>query len=248
MPNTPAAPSITRMNVRFDQWTMSSLVNWLLSHQGPCMVVTPNTDHVVRCNQDPAFASIYQSADISFNDSRVLSTLTRWIGRPIGPAMCGSDVTAALLERLAGSDTPVGIIGCSSATVQAVKKRYRLGCVHHHNPPMGFINRPKEVAECIAHMKAHPAQFTIVSVGSPRQEMLARMALDAGVSSTMLCVGASLLFLSGEERRAPQWVQSLSLEWLYRLLQSPKRLAKRYLVDDVAIFSLLWKEWRRTPR
>ena len=245
MNRSPDPASTVCMGVRFDHWAMEPLVQRLLHGEETLMVVTPNTDHVVRCNRDPAFARLYGSADISFNDSRVLTGLTWLAGNGVGNAMCGSDVTAALMAEAAGTDTPITIIGCSEATVAAVVRKYRLQRVHHHNPPMGFIHNPAAVAACVDFMRQHPARLVIVSVGSPRQEQLARLAIDQGVTGALLCVGASLLFLSGEEKRAPRWVQQLAMEWLFRLVQSPKRLAKRYLVDDVHIFRLLWREFKR---
>jgi hypothetical protein len=56
-----------------------------------------------------------------------------------------------------------------------------------------------------------------------------------------LCIGAAVNYLTGIERRAPQWMQRAGLEWLFRLLQNPRRLAKRYLVRGPFIFLLLWR-------
>ncbi|WP_237216772.1 WecB/TagA/CpsF family glycosyltransferase, partial [Falsiroseomonas oryziterrae] len=65
---------------------------------------------------------------------------------------------------------------------------------------------------------------------------------------TALCIGASLLFLSGEERRAPRPLQRAGLEWAWRLAQDPRRLARRYLVEDPVLLSLLWREKARRRR
>jgi exopolysaccharide biosynthesis WecB/TagA/CpsF family protein len=74
-------------------------------------------------------------------------------------------------------------------------------------------------------------------VGSPQQELVARALQERGRARGLaLCVGASLDFIGGIEQRAPLWMQRASLEWLYRLLQNPRRLAGRYLVRGPRIF------------
>src|SRR3954471_18688742 len=80
---------------------------------------------------------------------------------------------------------------------------------------------------------------------SGKQEMVARVLVARGVATgTGLCVGASLHYLAGLERRAPVLVQKAGMEWAWRLAQNPKRLWRRYLVDDPAILRLLWREAR----
>jgi exopolysaccharide biosynthesis WecB/TagA/CpsF family protein len=207
------------------------------------MVVTPNVDHVVRVNKDVDFKSIYSTAEVSVNDSRVLKLLTSFfLGEDLGVVIPGSDLTKAILEKKSGSNVSITVVGCSRKTINIVKEKYSLTNVSHYNPPMGFIADEKEVKLCVDFVKSHPSDFVFLSVGSPRQEILADNLRNAGASGVVLCVGASLLFLSGEEKRAPKFFQRFSLEWLFRLIQSPRRLAKRYLVDGLSIFPILIKE------
>ena len=78
------------------------------------------------------------------------------------------------------------------------------------------------------------------AVGSPQQETIAQMLRTRGVARGLaLCIGASLNFITGVEKRAPVWMQKMALEWLYRLMQDPRRLARRYLVRGPRIFAHL---------
>jgi N-acetylglucosaminyldiphosphoundecaprenol N-acetyl-beta-D-mannosaminyltransferase len=106
---------------------------------------------------------------------------------------------------------------------------------------MGFIMKLEAVEECLHFVEqASPFRFCFLAVGSPQQEMLAALLRQRGIARGLaLCVGASLNFLTGTERRAPLWVQKLSLEWLYRLAQNPRRLWVRYLVRGPRIFGQL---------
>jgi exopolysaccharide biosynthesis WecB/TagA/CpsF family protein len=106
---------------------------------------------------------------------------------------------------------------------------------------MGFIGDPAAVETCLQFIEsASPFRFCFLAVGSPQQERIAALLRARGRARGLgLCVGASLNFLTGAEKRAPQWVQRLALEWLYRLGQDPRRLARRYLVRGPRIFRYL---------
>ncbi len=226
--------------IRFDNYSIDGLVDKLFSiNQTYFSVVTPNVDHVVQLNRKPELRDIYSDADASVNDSRVLKKMTKLIGIDLGNVIPGSDLTRKIIEKSSGKDIKITIIGCSSETVEYIKKKYNLVNVSHHNPPMGFINDDDEVDKCINFIVDNPSDFIFLCVGFPRQEIIAYKARRAGASGAALCVGASLLFLSGEEKRAPVFMQRLSLEWLFRFLQSPGRLGKRYFMDAVRILPIL---------
>jgi exopolysaccharide biosynthesis WecB/TagA/CpsF family protein len=106
---------------------------------------------------------------------------------------------------------------------------------------MGFIMKLEAVEDCLSFIERQsPFRFCFLAVGSPQQEMLAALLRQRGIARGLaLCIGASLNFLTGRERRAPLWMQRLSLEWLYRLARDPRRLWVRYLVRGPRIFGHL---------
>lgn len=203
-------------------------------------VVTPNVDHVIRYVDEPDFRASYSAADYVVLDSRFLRMLLGWFGGP-QPAVCtGSDLTAAVFEQLLQPDDKLVVIGASEAQIAALRQRYGLAQLRHHNPPMGFINDPAAVQQCLEFIEAAPFRFCFLAVGSPRQEQLALQIKQRGrATGAMLCIGASINFLTGGEQRAPQWMQRLNLEWLYRLLQDPARMWQRYLIRGPRIFWML---------
>lgn len=209
-------------------------------------VVTPNADHLVRLARTPALAPLYQGAWLRLLDSRVVAYAARCLGLAT-PRVCpGSDLTSALLAAHVRRDDAVTVIGLRPAALVVLTKRYRLARVAHHVPPMGFADDPASFAAARDFAVAHPARFTFLAVGSPRQEQLAAAIAATGHARGVgLCVGASLDFLAGVTPRAPRWMQRTGLEWLHRLAGDPRRLARRYLRDDLAIFHLLWRERSR---
>ena len=83
-------------------------------------------------------------------------------------------------------------------------------------------------------MRAAGAQLAWIGLGSPKQDRVAGRLCELGAAPVLLCVGAAFDFVSGEKRRAPQWMQRAGLEWLHRLLSEPRRLWRRYLLGNPA--------------
>lgn len=207
-------------------------------------VVTPNVDHLLRYYEDPSFRSLYQAAAYVLLDSMVVARAMR-VFKGVQFAVCpGSDLTVQLLGRVANSADRIVLIGGSDSQAQAVGARFALADIRHHDPPMGFIGDAKATESCLRFIEAQsPFRFCFLAVGSPQQELIAQRLQTRGKTrGLVLCVGAALNFISGAERRAPRWLQRMALEWLYRLLQDPRRLARRYLLRGPRIFGHLWHE------
>ena len=204
-------------------------------------VVTPNVDHLIRYHDDPIFRALYADAAYILLDSRFLSHLFRLL-KGFRVRVCpGSDATAQLFGRVIAPDDRIVLIGCSAEQARSLAERYRLRAFSHYNPPMGFIRDPQAVEECLRFVESHsPFRFCFIGVGAPQQEILAHALKSRGVARGMaLCIGASVNFMTGLERRAPRWMQRIGMEWLFRLALDPGRLAKRYLVRGPRVFSLL---------
>jgi exopolysaccharide biosynthesis WecB/TagA/CpsF family protein len=106
---------------------------------------------------------------------------------------------------------------------------------------MGFIHDAAAVESCLSRIEAaSPFRFCFLAIGSPQQEIIASRLKERGRARGLaLCVGASIDYMTGTERRAPRWMQRCGIEWLFRLLQNPGRLARRYLLRGPRIFRLL---------
>lgn len=201
-------------------------------------VVTPNVDHLIRCHEDEAFRSRYAAADFVLLDSQFAARLLR-LTKGIRVAVCtGSDLTAALFAKIIAPSDRIVLVGGTAAQAEQIAKTFRLEDLRHHNPPMGFIADPQAVEACLAFIEqASPFRYCFLAVGSPQQETVAALLRERNRARGLtLCVGASVNFLTGRERRAPRWMQRLSLEWLYRLARDPRRLWIRYLVRGPRIF------------
>jgi N-acetylglucosaminyldiphosphoundecaprenol N-acetyl-beta-D-mannosaminyltransferase len=211
-------------------------------------VVTPNSDHLVRLSRDPDLYEVYRGAALCLLDSRVVRGLARSFGLPAPSVVTGSDLTACLLTEHLRPGERITIVGLTPEWLPQLITRLRLAPPAHHNPPLGFENDPDAFAEAVAFVRSHPARFIFLAVGTPRQERLAAaIAAAGGATGTGLCVGASLHFLAGAQRRAPLFMQRMGLEWLFRFAAEPRRLFRRYMIDSPAIIALLLRSRTRQP-
>ena len=204
-------------------------------------VVTPNADHIIRLHEDANFRSIYKDADFVLFDSRFLALFLRIFRAKRVPVCPGSDLTEQLFAKVIKPDDAVVLIGGTNQQVDQLRERFQLTRLHHYNPPMGFVKRPEEIERCIQFIESVGAfRFCFMAVGAPQQEILANALRDRGIArGLVLCIGASINFLTGHELRAPTWMRSIGMEWLFRCMSDPKRLAHRYFVRGPRVFRIL---------
>ena len=206
-------------------------------------VLTPNADNLVRLSRDAAMREIYAAAWMRLLDSRVVARAGRALGLAMPRVAPGSDLTGHLLLRHVRPGERVTIIGLRPAFLPTLVASCGIAQPFHHDPPMGFDRDPDAMREAVAFVLAHPARFVLLALGSPRQERLAAAIQATGQATGLgFCIGASLDFLAGAATRAPGWMQRAGLEWLHRLGSEPRRLARRYLLDNPPVFRLLVRE------
>lgn len=208
-------------------------------------VVTPNVDHVVRLQRNRSdLWPAYRAAWMTLCDSRILALLARHMGYSL-PVLPGSDLTQAMFERVVKPADKIAIVGGSAEKIRKLIDRYGLRNVHHYNPPMGFISDPTEVRRTVDFINRTGARYTFLAVGSPQQEILAfRLKLSGAGKGIGFCVGASMDFLTGVQKRAPRIMRLLALEWLHRLASNPGRMWRRYLYEGPMIFQIT-RDWKR---
>ncbi len=206
-------------------------------------VTTPNADHMVRLWRRPELLPLYQDAMLRLLDSRVVARCARLVGLMPPRVAPGSDLTARLLMRHVAAGERITIVGLAAQWLPALVTRCGIVAPAHYDPPRGFERDAAAMQIAVDFVLAHPARFVFLAVGSPRQEMLAAAIRATGRATGVgLCIGASLEFVAGVQRRAPVWIQRAGLEWLYRLMRDPRRLTRRYLIDSPAIVPLLVRE------
>lgn len=233
------------LNVPIDNFS----VNEFLTQLERGVVFTPNVDHLMILRRDQDFVAAYSQADFRICDSQVLMLAAKFLGKPIQAKISGSDLFPLFCEHhrdnekvkiflLGGAE---GVAARAQANINA-----RIGreiIIQAHSPSFGFENNPEECNNILEMIGRSSANVLVVGVGSPKQEKwIAKYRHQLPFIDIFMGVGAAIDFEAGNKPRAPQVISQLGLEWLYRLVSEPKRLWKRYLVDDLPFLWLIIKE------
>ncbi len=207
-------------------------------------VVTVNVDILRRLVKSPAFASLCQPATLHVADGMPLVWASRMQGTPLPERVTGSNLIWSLSAAAAQSHRSLFLLGgdpgSADHAAQILQAKYPgLTIAGTLCPPMGFERNPAAVEHLRQTLLAAHPDIIYVALGSPKQENVIHRLRLALPHAWWLGVGISFSFVSGQVHRAPIWIQRCGLEWAHRLTQEPKRLAKRYLVDDLPfVFSM----------
>jgi N-acetylglucosaminyldiphosphoundecaprenol N-acetyl-beta-D-mannosaminyltransferase len=200
-------------------------------------VFTPNVDHVVLFEEDPAFRRAYEATTLSLADGMPVVWAARLLGTPVPEKVSGSDLVIPLAKRAAVRGWRVFLLGASDNAAIAAKveiERIAPGVnIVGRLSPMIDLKQPATArASIVDTVKAASPDIVFFAFGTPKQEIFIDEVRDALKPAVLLGVGASFDFIAGLVPRAPRWMAQNGLEWLYRLTKEPKRLWRRYLVRD----------------
>jgi exopolysaccharide biosynthesis WecB/TagA/CpsF family protein len=207
-------------------------------------VVTPNVDHVVALNRvpDAQLVDAYAHADLTLCDSRILGLMAQQSGLDLH-AVPGSDLTRELLD-MNNASWRCAVIGGDAALHATIAELYPQHVWVFHQPPMGVRRNAAARQKIADFVENAEADFIFFAIGAPQSEICCHEIVQRNQArGVALCIGASLEFLTGAKKRAPNWMQQASLEWLHRLCSEPARLWRRYLVEGPRVFRI-WKRWQ----
>lgn len=208
-------------------------------------ICVSNVHTTVTAHDDAAYCNVQNSAVLALADGKPLSVVSKKRGYHQAQRVTGPDLMGELFQRDNGLKH--FFYGDTQETLDILKEKL-LGEYPHIqiagmvSPPFRALTEDEEQAH-IKAMNDSGADIIWVGLGAPKQErwMYEHKGLLNGV---MIGVGAGFSYHAGRIKRAPMWMQKLSLEWLYRLMQDPVRLAKRYLITNTRFLWLVSKENR----
>jgi N-acetylglucosaminyldiphosphoundecaprenol N-acetyl-beta-D-mannosaminyltransferase len=236
-----ALPTITIRSLRLHAITEAQcirhVINELAAGRGG-VVVTPNLDHLRRLESDPSLGSIYEDANLVVADGMPLVWASRIQGTPLPERVAGSILIYTLSAAAAEQKHSIFLLGGNPGTAERAGKILRerfpgLRIAGSACPPVGFENDPAGLRDLQTELHAANPSIVFVALGSPKQEFLTRKLAPLFPATWFLGVGISFSFVCGQVTRAPLWMQRLGLEWMHRLAQEPKRLARRYLYEGL---------------
>lgn len=209
-------------------------------------VVAVNVDVIMKIEKDSHLKEITDKADLTLVDGKPLVWISKWLKNPVREKISGSDMVPILCKRAAERGYSVFIMGGKEGVAGQAKKNLekefpQIKIVGTYAPPLGFENDKKELNKINEIITRSSPDILIACLGCPKQEKWIYENYQKYEAKVSVCAGATVDFLAGNVKRAPEWMSEHGLEWLYRFFQEPRRLFKRYFVEDVRIFRLARK-------
>lgn len=237
------------LNTEIDNVTMSEAIEKidnLIRIKKSSYVVTPNVDHIVKLEKDEEFKEVYRNADLILADGMPLIWISKLKSMPIKEKVSGSDLFPKVCELAAEKGHKIFLLGAAEGVAakaaENLKKKYTgLNIVGTYSPSYGFEKKEDEIEKIIKIINEVKPDILAVGLGAPKQEKFIYKYNNRLNVPVSLAIGASIDFEAGNIERAPIFMQKCGLEWFYRLCKEPKRMFKRYLVDDLKIFKIALK-------
>ena len=240
---------ITLMGCQVDNLSMEETLQviegFIRSGQAHQHVVV-NVDKIVKAQHDAELRQIINGCDLINADGMPVVWASRWLGMPLKERVAGVDLFEALMQRAALTGWRVYLLGARNEVVQGVKSLYE-----RKYPGLTVAGardgywKPEEESAVVDAISAARPDILFVAISSPKKEQfLGRFQAQMKVPFAM-GVGGTFDVAVGKVKRAPLWMQRSGLEWFYRFLQEPRRMFRRYFIEDMAFIGLLWREWWR---
>ncbi len=239
-------PAITMMGCRIDNLSMDETLvrieEFIRSGQ-PHQHVVVNVDKLVKASRDPDLRRIVNDCALVNADGMPVVWASRLLGKPLKERVAGIDLFEALMRRAGEKGWRVFLLGAREEVVSAVADTYR-----RRYPDLtiaGWRNgywTNEEEAQVAEQVRASGADLLFVAISSPKKEQFLGHWQGEMKIPFAMGVGGTFDVAIGRVRRAPRWMQRAGLEWFYRFLQEPRRMFRRYFIDDMAFVWLFIKE------
>lgn len=253
-----AFPHVSLLGMDFAACTRSQLLDHIfaeLAEGRGGWLITANLDFLRRWAKDPQMRALYALADLRVADGMPLVWAARLQGDPCPERVAGATMVEDLAARAAAEGRTMALLGGSGGAAARAAEvwtvRYPgLRVLDTIEPWVDAEPTPDQVEPLRAWVREHQPELLLVGLGSPKQERLIRELRSSVPTAWMIGVGVSFSFASGQIRRAPAWMQETGLEWVSRLVSEPKRLARRYLWEDLPFAGELFARsaWLRLRR
>lgn len=202
-------------------------------------VATLNLDHTVKLKECDVFRDAYARQDFVVADGHPIVWLSRLAHKPVS-LVAGSDLIEPMARLAAQERIPVALFGTTEETLLRAADALRsmdidLDIVATLAPGLNFDPDGEEAGRMIEALRTSGARLTFLALGAPRQEVFAIRCRDSIPGMGLVSIGAGLDFLASSQLRAPVWMRRMALEWLWRIMSDPRRLALRYVRCALAL-------------
>ena len=220
----------------------------LLKSAEPNILVTPNAGHLTEIFDNPELSEIYSTAELSLIDGWPIAVATKNASKLKITRVTGSDLLPELFSQLT-KEVRVGIIGGNNESLirQSLEARFSELNIQVIDTSQ-WTNSVYDIRRLRELVQYNALSLVLLCLGHPKQEFIAKELRNYDWAGSrpdwIMCVGATIDFLIGEQKRAPKPFQKIGLEWFYRLATNPKKFTQRYLNAVIPSLRLIFKSFR----
>jgi len=230
--------TVVLLGIPFHDVTMDETlaeIDRIVFERTPRYIVTANLDFAAQASRDVELQRILLDAHLVLCDGTPLVWTSRWLKAPLRERVAGSDLTPRLAAHAAERGYRLFFLGSNEAILAQAKAKLEaeypgLNICGVYAPPYARL-LDLDCAVIAEHIRAARPDILLVALGAPKQEKWISMHYRDLQVPCSIGIGASLDFVAGKYSRAPVWMQRSGLEWVYRLIQEPRRLLSRYAFD-----------------
>jgi N-acetylglucosaminyldiphosphoundecaprenol N-acetyl-beta-D-mannosaminyltransferase len=241
-PNDAGLDALSLVNFPTEAALLQDIDTRLRAGQG-FAVATLNLDHIVKMRRNHGFRRAYTAHSHVVADGNPIVWLSRLAGRREVSLVPGSELIAPFAALAARVGVPLAFLGSTDDVLRAAAEQLKadhpgLEIAACLAPPYGFDPEDPAADAMLDQVAASGARICLLALGAPKQEILAARGVARHPGLGFLSIGAGLDFIAGHQTRAPAWVRKIAMEWLWRMLSDPRRLARRYLDCALVLPSL----------
>jgi N-acetylglucosaminyldiphosphoundecaprenol N-acetyl-beta-D-mannosaminyltransferase len=240
-PVTPQeAPRVPIEGVPFNRQTETEVVDTVFRALGEGRggrIVTPNVDILQAVHRKPELRKLLRTADVVVADGMPIVWASKLRRTPLPERVSGADLVWSLAARAASEDRGLFLLGGRPGVAQRagetfVARNPGLRIVGYDSPEWGFERSPEQMQQLVDKLREAKPDLVYLALGFPKQDLVAAALVRHLPNTWFLGCGGALDMAAGEVERASDALQKFGGEWIFRLLQEPQRLARRYLLND----------------
>jgi len=219
----------------------------LLRSAEPNILVTPNAGHLTNIFDNPKLSAIYSTAELSLIDGWPIAVAAKNASKLKITRVTGSDLLPELFTQLT-KDVKVGIFGGLNESLirQSLETRFPELNIQIIDTSQ-WTNSVYDIRRLRELVQYNALSIVLLCLGHPKQELLAKELKNYDWAGSrpdwIMCVGATIDFLTGEQKRAPRFFQKIGLEWLFRLITNPNKFMQRYLSAVIPSLKLIFESF-----
>lgn len=240
---------VSILGVPIDPYTMDETVDkaeWYVEERKFAHFIGVNADKILQMKDAPEIDAIVRRCEVISADGASMLIASKKLGVYLPERVAGVDFMDTLCARAEEKGYSVYLLGATADVVAETSK-----ALHEKYPQLhingfrdGYFDE-SEFKDIAAEVGRAHANIVFVGITSPKKEKLIEYFRACGIPGVFVGVGGTFDVISGNIPRAPLWMQNAKLEWFFRFLQEPKRLARRYAVGNARFLWMLYRESKK---